>query len=106
MNKWSGVIGFSKASEVEPDIWKECYIERKYRGDVVKRYLKYGTGNKVNDDITPTNQISVIADSFLLGNLSIMRYATYMGAKWKITDITPEWPRVTLGLGGLFNGEE
>lgn len=106
MNKWSGMIGFSKTVETAPSVYREEYVEKKYYGNFIKRSIRYTTGQKVNEDISITNQLSVLANSYLMDNMSLMRYATIRGQKWKITDITPDWPRMTLTLGGIFNAEE
>jgi hypothetical protein len=34
-----------------------------------------------------------------------MRYVTYMGLKWRITNIDPQYPRLILTIGGVWNGQ-
>jgi len=104
MNKWSGKIGFSKTIETAPSVYRETYEEKSYRGDFIKRSLKW-TGQKVNEDISINNQLSVLCNSYLTENMALIRYVTINNTKWKVTDITPDWPRVTLTLGGVFNSE-
>lgn len=103
MNKWCGKIGFVEQVETSQSVWTEVCKDRKYRGDILKRSFKWNDGSKVNDDVSLNIQISVLADSFLMENLGAMRYVCYGGSKWKITDISPDWPRITLTLGSLYN---
>lgn len=103
MAKFYGEIGFSITSEVRPGVWMPENVTRFYRGDVVRAGYNWQNANKVNDDLNISNQISVVADSFANKNLGYMKYVTYMGSKWKIQNITIEYPRIILTLGGLYN---
>jgi len=57
----------------------------------------------VNDDISISNQISIIADPFANNNFHAMKYVVFMGAKWKVSEVTVEYPRLILSIGGLYN---
>ena len=105
MAKWAGVIGFvDETKETAPSVYKEKFIERKYYGDVVKNNRRLVTADKVNDDISVQNQLSIVADPYAMNHFYSMKYATFCGAKWKVTDVQVEHPRLTLTLGGLWNG--
>lgn len=104
MAKWSGKIGFSTSVEVEPGYWEEQIIEKQYTGDVIAHSVKRQNSEGVNQNINISSSISIIANPFANKHCSEMTYITYMGAKWKITDITPEFPRLKLTIGDLYNG--
>lgn len=105
MAKWAGVIGFvDETKETAPSVYEETFIERKYYGDVVKNNRRLVTADKVNDDISVQNQLSIVADPYAMNHFYSMKYATFCGAKWKVTDVQVEHPRLTLTLGGLWNG--
>ncbi len=104
MAKFCGTIGYSKTEETSPDVWTEVIKEiSNVKGNVLKFSNRWEKGNGVNDDISISNKISIIADSFLLENIQTMRYVTWMGVKWKISDISVEYPRLIISLGGIFN---
>lgn len=108
MAKWFGNIGY--ASDVEDPvgsgIYKKSWIIRQYQGDVVRNYLRMKEGDHVNDNITLSNEISIIADQFAYDNFHNIQYVEYMGAKWKVTGIDAiSRPRLNLTLGGVYNGE-
>lgn len=103
MNKWSGKIGFFKTIETVPGVWEETIEERKYYGDVIRSSRRLQNTGQVNDDINISNQISVLSDPYADNNIYSMKYVTFMGAKWKITDVEVQYPRLLLTLGGVYN---
>ena len=104
MAKWSGKIGFATSVEVEPGCWEEQIIEKQYTGDVIMHSVKRQNSDGINQNINISSSISIIANPFANKHCSEMTYITYMGAKWKITDISPEFPRLKLTIGDLYNG--
>lgn len=103
MAKFCGVIGYVITRETEPGIYVEEIVESQYYGDVIKNTRRLQAGTKVNDDITISNQVSIIADPFANNNFHAMRYVEFMGAKWKITNVEVQYPRLILTVGGLYN---
>ena len=103
MAKFCGVIGYVITRETEPGIYVEEIVENEYYGDVIRNTRRLREAAKVNDDINISNQISIVADPFANNNFHAMRYIVFMGAKWKITQVEVEYPRLTLTIGGLYN---
>ena len=104
MAKFCGVIGYAVTKETEPGIWEEQIVEVEYFGDVIRNSRRINAPGKVNDDISISNQISIIADPFANNNFHAMKYVVFMGAKWKVSEVTVEYPRLILSIGGLYNG--
>lgn len=104
MARFCGIIGYVLTVETEPGIYEEQVIENEYFGDVIRNSRRLQTTTKVNDDINVSNQISIIADPFANNNFHAMKYVEYMGAKWKITDVEVQYPRLILTVGGVYNG--
>lgn len=105
MAKWFGKIGYAVTSETRPGIWEEVIVERNYYGDMTRNSRRLQTVSQVNDDININNELSIIADPYAMNSFHAMRYAEFMGAKWKITNVEVQYPRLILSLGGLYNGE-
>lgn len=101
--KWSGKIGFIETKETRPGVWENVTIERNFYGDVIRDIRKNQSSGQVNDDINISNRISIVSNSFVRDNLSFMKYIEFMGAKWKITDVEVQYPRLVLTIGGLWN---
>lgn len=106
MAKYFGKIGYAMTVETSPSVWTEEFVEKNYYGDVLNFTRRYQNSGKVNDDVTITNRISIVADPFAYANLGFIRYLTYMGVKWKVESVEIEYPRLVLSLGGIYNAED
>lgn len=104
--RFYGAIGYAVTQETSPDIWEESIQEVYYRGDVRRVTRRLVSGEKVNDDINISNEISILADAFALQNFQNIRYVKWNDVKWKVSSITVDRPRMTLEIGGLYNGTE
>lgn len=104
MAKYYGLIGYAETVETAPGVWKEQITERVYYGDVIRNSRRLQSTEHLNDDINISNQISIVADPYAINNFHSMRYAEFMGAKWKVSDIEVQYPRLLLTLGGVYNG--
>lgn len=105
MAKFHGLIGFSEQLENPdyPGVWEEQIVEKHYGGDLL--HLSRSTKSEgINDDVTINNKISILMDSYLNENLFSIRYVTFMGVRWKVSAVDVSYPRLTLTLGGKFNG--
>ena len=105
MAKFHGMIGFAKQKEVRPGVWEDEITERGYSGDLLRFNRNTQNSQNVNDDVSLSNQISIIADAYANENLFAMRYIQFMGAKWKVTSVEVQFPRLILSVGGIWNGQ-
>lgn len=103
MAKWYGMIGYAETVETTPGNWDEQLTECPYYGDVIRNTRKLQGAEKVNDDISIANEISVVADPFACQNFHRMRYIEFMGAKWKVSNVEVQYPRLILTIGGVYN---
>lgn len=106
MAKWYGVIGYAETVETSPGVWEEQITERNYYGDLIRNTRRLQTTDQVNDNINVANEISIVADPFAINTFHQMRYAAFMGTRWKITNVDVQYPRLILSLGGEYNGEQ
>lgn len=105
MGKFYGAIGYAETVETRPGVFVEQITEREYRGELVRNTRRLQTVDQVNDNINVSNEISIIADPYAYNNFHSMRYAKFMGAKWKITNVEVQYPRLVLSVGGVYNGK-
>lgn len=106
MAKYYGAIGYAETVETRPGVYKERITERNYSGDQLQNTRNLQSADQLNDDINIANRFSIIADPFAYNNFHTMRYIVFMGAKWKITRVEVQHPRLILTAGGLYNGEQ
>ena len=104
MAKFYGPIGYAVTVETKPGVWEEQITEHYYIGDVIRNTRRLQSTDQVNDDVNISNEISILADPFANGNFHAMRYVGFLGAKWKITGVEVQYPRLLLTLGGVYNG--
>lgn len=113
MAKWFGKIGFAISRETTSGtgsaargtgIWVNDIFEKSYYGDILRHSHSFSESDGLNDDIHITNEISVIADPFALDHWQMMKYIVLSGTKWKISQVTILYPRITITVGGLYNG--
>jgi hypothetical protein len=106
MAKYSGKIGYVIDEEVRRGIFEPKLVERIHYGNLIKNYKKlYSSSDTPNDGIDISNSISIVADPFAMTNFQSMTYATFMGKKWKITNVEVQYPRLIISLGGMYNGD-
>lgn len=105
MAKYYGKIGYAEEVEIRPGVWKNQITERSYYGELNRGYSRAQSSDKLNDDIVITNVLSIIADPFAYDNFYAIKYAEVMGVKLKVTSVEINRPRLTLQLGGKYNGE-
>lgn len=104
MAKWFGKIGFAvDAVEVSPGIYEDVIEERSYFGDVTRNSRRLQSADKVNDNIVVSNEISIISDPFADTNFHEIRYITFMGKKWKASNVEVQYPRLILTIGDVYN---
>ena len=86
MSKFYGAIGYSVTEEIRPGVWGEKITVRDYYGDVIRNTRQYQS-----------------SDPFAYANFHSMRFIEYMGAKWKISNVEVQYPRLILTVGGVYN---
>lgn len=106
MAKFYGEIGFSITEETAPGVWTEQIVARNYCGETIQNHRRWAEGASLNDDVTLTVKVSVIADDFITQNLPFVRYIKWHGNKFKVNMVDTQYPRIIMNLGGVYNGPE
>lgn len=103
MAKFYGTIGYAEQVETAPGVYENKITEYKYYGDILTYNRKLESSEYLNDDINISNKISIVADPYAYEHFYAMQYVTFMGAKWKISNVEVQRPRLILSIGGLYN---
>lgn len=105
--KFVGKIGFWEGDrETKPGVFRPEIIEKSYTGDVYRNSRRFQSGdNQQNENLTISNQISIISDLYLRNNWGSIRYVVWNGVKWKVSSVEVGHPRLVLELGGIYNAE-
>jgi hypothetical protein len=105
MTRFSGKVGF--ADQVRSGgVTKDVVTERSYRGDEETNTRYYANSDSVIGSIRFQTRISIMADPYALENFTKIRYVWWAGARMKVDSVDKKRPRLTLVLGGVYNGPE
>ena len=107
MAKFYGRVGYAVSAETAPGVWTDSITDRNYQGDLVKdTSSKWIPTDELNDNMTISNSISIVADPFAYQHFHEIKYVEFEGILWKVTSIEVKRPRLILNLGGVWNGEQ
>ena len=101
--RYCGKVGYSSTVETRPGVWvDEGIVERTYYGDVIRLSRRYHTVEQVNDELSISYQISVLADPYALEHFVDIKYVVWKGVKWKVSNVEIEYPRLKMTVGGVY----
>lgn len=104
MAKFSGEVGYVNTEDVGGGVWEGKATEVKYFGDIVRNTRRLETGEKVNNDLSVTNSISIVADAYANEHFFAIRYVRWNGILWTVSTVDVNPPRLILRLGEVYNG--
>ena len=104
MTKFFGVVGYAETQDSGDGVWVEKITRRNYYGDVLRNSKRWDTTDHVNDNLSVSNKISIVADPYAYQHFFAIRFVNWMGADWKVTEVEEQRPRLILTLGGVYNG--
>lgn len=104
MAKFYGEVGYGETVEKAKGVFSDVITEITYRGDIERNSRHLMAGEKVNDDLSVGNSVSIVADAYANEHFFAIRYIRWAGALWKVTEVEVQSPRLILRLGGVYNG--
>lgn len=106
MGRYSGSVGVitSIESPAGSGIWIESPTEYEVFGDILTNNQYANPGENANPDVRMNYRLSLIPWTYDLNALLSIRYATYAGKRWSVTTVEVAFPRITIGLGEVYNG--
>lgn len=107
MAKFYGTVGYVIREKTKPGVWEDKATEREYFGDYVRfPSSRTESTESVNDNIVIENNISIVADPYAYEHFHHIKYVKSMGIAWKVTKVDPQYPRIILTTGGVYNGKQ
>jgi hypothetical protein len=106
MARFFGEVGYGESIE-DPSgsgVWVDEITEVHYYGDVIRDTRKLEPGENLNDNITVSNSISIVADEFAVNNFLKIKYIRWAGTLWTVSNVEVKSPRLILSLGSVYNG--
>lgn len=104
--KFYGKVGFWIGDvETSPGSYNPNIVERQYVGEITRNERRWQGADQQNDELKINNSISILSDLFAQQNLASIKYVIWNGVKLKVTNVTLDYPRIKLEIGGMYNGE-
>lgn len=104
MARFYGKVGYGADVDQGNGVHATVITEVSYYGDVVRNMRRLDTAEKVNDDFSVSNSISIVSDTYANEHFFAIRYVEWAGTLWKVTEVEVASPRLILRLGGVYNG--
>lgn len=104
MTKLYGKVGFVETVETAPGVWGPLETVRPYYIEATRNGRRYETGASTNDDLLVNSYVTMIADPFALEHVSMLKWIELYGVNWRVSSAEISYPRITLTLGGVYNG--
>lgn len=106
MARFFGEVGYGETVETPSGSGNHVIqiTKKNYQGDVIRNTRQLENGDKVNNDISVSNSISIVADEFAVDNFLKIKYVVWAGVYWLVTTVEVRHPRLILNLGGVYNG--
>jgi hypothetical protein len=106
MARFFGEVGYGDSIETSPGVWVDKITDkRNYFGDVIRNTRRAEPGENLNDDISVSNSISIVADDLAFEHFLKIKYVEWAGVLWTVTNVSVERPRLVLTLGEVYHGE-
>jgi len=104
--KFYGEIGYGETVETPAlsGVWVDEIVEYPYFGDITRNARGLESNDKLNDDISVSNTISIVADQKANEHFHAMKYVRWAGTLWTVSSVEVRSPRLLLTLGGVYNG--
>lgn len=104
MARFRGAVGYGQDQDNGNGVHDLVITELVYSGDVVRNSRQVESGDKVLNDLSAQNTISIVADEYANGHFFAIQYVVWAGACWTVINVEVQHPRLLLRLGGVYNG--
>jgi hypothetical protein len=107
--RFSGAVGYATNAESVPGVWTEVFTVKTYYGD----FIQYSSRSEppllvpptLNGNVGMQISLSIVADAYAYANFSNIRYVTWRGQAWRVSNVAVQRPRLILTIGELWNGK-
>ena len=104
MARFSGNVGFGKSVLTAPGVWDDKITIRPYKGDILRNGNSIRVDEEIEGVIEAPKTISIRADKYAIEHSDEIRFVEWAGDYWEIVSTELISPRLTLVLGGVYNG--
>ena len=102
--RYYGNVGYETSVEVADSVWEPRIVEATYYGDVIRNNTRRDSSDRINDEITVNNRISLVVKPDALSTFQTIKYVEWLGCRWNVKSIEVQFPRVLIEIGGVYTG--
>ena len=106
--RFYGPIGYGRDVEkpAGDGVWTKEVIEVMYFGEIERDSRRLSDGSQVNNDLSVGNSLSIMSDPYASQHHHEMLYIKWNDVYWLVStaEPIPGSPRMTIRLGGVYNG--
>lgn len=108
MAKYAGLVGYVTQEEKVPGVWSTVADPKPMRGDIIRASASSQndgrlSSDKINKDVTLNHRVSLVGDAYAFGNYYNIKWIEIDGAKWEVSSVELQRPRLIVTVGGLWN---
>lgn len=85
-------------------IWEEHIVEKPAVGDLMQNTRRWQGREELHDDLVINNKVSIVMDAYASAHFFDIRYVTWRGTRWKVSNVEVQHPRLILTLGEVYHG--
>jgi hypothetical protein len=104
MAKVKVTVGYGSSVNLGAGVWDNSITNREYTGTVVSETSSLSDDESVVGTSTVSNSISILADEYAIKHFQEIKFIKWDGAYYTVTSVSVRRPRLTLNLGGVYNG--
>lgn len=102
--RYYGKVGYVTTVETRPGVWtNDNVVERPYYGEVLRHSRRWQGADQLNDNLTISNQISILADPYAYEHFADIKYIYWNNVKWKVPSVEVNYPRLILDIGEVYS---
>lgn len=103
MARFYGKVYYETLSETAAGVQTPNLTGRYYYGDIVRAARRYEAGDVVNQNLTLSHEVSILADAYAFDNYAMIKCVEIDGHLWSANYVEINRPRIKITIGGLYH---
>lgn len=103
MARFYGKVYYETASETTSGVYTPNLTYRYYYGDINRAARRYEAGDLVNQNLTLSHEVSILADAYAFDNYANIKCVEIDGHLWSANYVEINRPRIKITIGGLYH---
>lgn len=103
MARFYGRVFYETTENVGVGIEAPVLTPKYYYGDINRISRRYESGDVVNQNLTLSHEISIVADAYAFDNYANIKCVEIDGHLWAANYVEVNRPRIKITIGGLYN---